>query len=81
MIPHCILQGFPNHVLWNRQYPFKQYKGSERLYNKVHLLNFLSTGASQMVLTLQNPFLSYRHPTEHILVNPLDNIQIPEQSN
>lgn len=58
-----------------------QYRGSERLYNKMQLLNFLSTGASQMVLTLQNPFLSYRHPTEHILVNPLDNIQIPEQSN
>ena len=40
----------------------------------------VSADAFQMVLTLQNPFLSYHQPTEHILVNPLDHVQITEQS-
>ena len=40
----------------------------------------VSADAFQMVLTLQNPFLSYHQPTEHILVNPLEHVQITEQS-
>lgn len=60
MIPQCIFQGFPNHVLRNRRYLLKQvcsqilqtcysraipYKESKRLCNKYLLV---SLGASQM---------------------------------